>query len=623
MKYIILLLVLTLTGCALLPSETPSVSRTTARVSRGDLVLGLSADGSITLPVTGLDFAVSGIIKNIFVSPGERVRKGDLLAELDDTDLRLALKNAQNNLEKAQLAYEDAVSNAEFSLQSELMNYQIAKEKLNTVFDAYTYEMNIENALLSLARRHQDYAESELNGKMSEESARLTLARRQAELNESEAELIKAKAELEKAESEEAEAFDAFNHQNTINTAQTTLERARKALDDAGRDLRDTQRYYAADLNSENSETVKAAREIVAQKENVLYNALNSFDDAEKSLDITRENLRRDIQAHDANETERKENTVEAVKKTVEAALKAVEQAKQTADDAKTALDKTLIDNEQRLLSASQAIDDAEAALTNAMEEQERGLAKHYDDLRDARNAYNLQKLKLENLTNSDLTIKNALFSIEEAKTALEAAENDLVKIRITAPIDGEVLNITKRVGEKVSETESAPAFFMGSSSTSSSLITLRDMSEIYLSANIPEGDIVGLNVGQPIRMEVDALGDTFLYATVYSISSIPNQDATGIVTYEVIGILDEFNPDIRDRMSVFMTFIKREINNVLLIPNRSVFMEDGQQYVYVQHTDGALEKRAVVCGFSNGIQTEVSRGLEQGETVVVGRISP
>jgi HlyD family secretion protein len=51
--------------------------------------------------------------------------------------------------------------------------------------------------------------------------------------------------------------------------------------------------------------------------------------------------------------------------------------------------------------------------------------------------------------------------------------------------------------------------------------------------------------------------------------------------------------------------------------------MEDGQQYVYVETDGGALEKRAIMGGFSNGSQTEVSDGLEAGETVVVGRINP
>jgi HlyD family secretion protein len=175
-------------------------------------------------------------------------------------------------------------------------------------------------------------------------------------------------------------------------------------------------------------------------------------------------------------------------------------------------------------------------------------------------------------------------------------------------------------VGEKVSESENTPNIFMGAASTQNSLITIRDLSEIYMTANIPEGDIVGLSVGQKIRMEVDALDGQVVPATVCSVSSIPSRDASGIITYEVIGVLDEFNPDIRDQMSVFLTFIKKEITDALLIPNKAVFIEDNRQYVNVRNADGTAEKRAVVCGFSNGAQTEVISGLEQGETVIVGK---
>jgi RND family efflux transporter MFP subunit len=301
---------------------------------------------------------------------------------------------------------------------------------------------------------------------------------------------------------------------------------------------------------------------------------------------------------------------------------RSVEQARQQVEDAKTSLDQVIADNAKKLISARQNIDDAERTLANAETDLARGKQAFDESLQDTRNTLELQTLKLENLTNSDLTIRNAQFAIEEAETALEKAQNNLEQIKIYAPIGGEVLNITKSVGEKAAETEDGPGMFMGSGNTSNSFITIRDLSEIYMTASVPEGDIVGLSVGQKIRVAVDALGEENISATVYSISSIPNTDSSGIISYEIIGVLDEFNTDIRDQMSVFLTFIKKEINGVLLIPNKAVFMEDSQQYVYVEKEDGSMEKRAVVCGFSNGTQTEVQQGLEAGETVIVGTVN-
>jgi hypothetical protein len=66
---------------------------------------------------------------------------------------------------------------------------------------------------------------------------------------------------------------------------------------------------------------------------------------------------------------------------------------------------------------------------------------------------------------------------------------------------------------------------------------------------------------------------------------------------------------------------VQRERGDVLLVPNRAVFMEDELQYVNVVKADGSYEKRKVVCGLSNGVQTEVTSGLEAGESVLVGRV--
>ena len=616
----VLTAVLTLAGCSVFNNDTPAAAKnTTQAVYQGNLLLGLSADGRITLPVTGLDFSVGGIIKAIYISPGDRVKQGDLLAELDDADLQLALKTAQNNLDKAVLAYEEAVASADYNIKSEKINLAATRRQMNETFDDYSYRQTIESAELTLERRMQDFRDTAVSTGGAEEAARLTLIRREADADAALAALKEAEAELAETEAAVTGDYDLYTYQNKIDAAQNAVNRTRKTLNDAKQELRTKREDYEADLYSSVLSVARAAAEAVAPYENAVYNAQNNYDDALKELEVQKagmENFTR-------SESGRLRDAVSAAQKTVDNAVKNVESANQSVTDAQTALSGALTDGAQKLAAARQSIADAETSLAKAHTDLTRGENSFVNERNNLQGTYDLQALKLENLANSDSGIRNALYNIEEAKNALASAENNLAKIKITAPIDGEVLNVSKKVGERVTETQDAvPGVFMGTSGASSSLITIRDLSEIYLNARIPEGDIVGLSVGQAIRVAVDALGEEDISATVYSISSIPATDSSGIITYEVIGVLDEFNPDIRDSMSVFLTFIKREKMNVLLVPNRSVFIENGQQYVYVQTPDGVLEKRAVVCGLSNGTQTEVTEGLERGETVVVGKVT-
>ena len=87
------------------PQQAPSYE--TTFVERGTIASTVSAIGSIESNATvSLAFRTPGLVSNVYVTPGQTVAKGDVLAELDTTDLVLTLAQSQANLEiiQAQLA---------------------------------------------------------------------------------------------------------------------------------------------------------------------------------------------------------------------------------------------------------------------------------------------------------------------------------------------------------------------------------------------------------------------------------------------------------------------------------------------------------------------------------------
>jgi len=95
------------------PAETPTPLPTPVTVFQTTI----SADGEIVLalPPQTLSFesaGFSGTIEEVYVTPGQEVKQGDLLARIDDTDLRLALKKAEAALAltQAQIASEEAAA---------------------------------------------------------------------------------------------------------------------------------------------------------------------------------------------------------------------------------------------------------------------------------------------------------------------------------------------------------------------------------------------------------------------------------------------------------------------------------------------------------------------------------
>ncbi|MFI2667529.1 efflux RND transporter periplasmic adaptor subunit [Micromonospora carbonacea] len=81
----------------------------TVQVSRGTVTATVTADGSLESAATATAaFATAGTVTSVAVTVGQKVRKGQLLAEVDPADARRDLKVAQANLDAA----EDALDRA-------------------------------------------------------------------------------------------------------------------------------------------------------------------------------------------------------------------------------------------------------------------------------------------------------------------------------------------------------------------------------------------------------------------------------------------------------------------------------------------------------------------------------
>ena len=104
---VVALLAAALCGC----QEERKVSFQTARVERGVIQNSITATGTIE-PVTSVTVGtqVSGIVSRLYVDYNSIVKKGQVIAELDKTNLMSELRTAQANLSSAQstLNYEEA-----------------------------------------------------------------------------------------------------------------------------------------------------------------------------------------------------------------------------------------------------------------------------------------------------------------------------------------------------------------------------------------------------------------------------------------------------------------------------------------------------------------------------------
>jgi RND family efflux transporter MFP subunit len=198
-----------------------------------------------------------------------------------------------------------------------------------------------------------------------------------------------------------------------------------------------------------------------------------------------------------------------------------------------------------------------------------------------------------------------AKLNLKIAKLSLESAELNLEKAVIVAPFDGVVAGITITEGKEISTaTLATPA------------ISLVDTSEIEMRGFIDEIDVAMVKVGQAANITLDALPDEEVKGSVVFISPVGTILA-GVVSYETTITLENPVAGFKDGMSATAEVIIERRDDVLSIPNRYIrgTVENPMVVVLV---DGQQEEREITLGLSDGRNTEVLSGLQEGEKVIL-----
>jgi len=154
-------------------SANGGIQYRTAKVTRGDIEAIVVTTGTIN-PVTLVDVGsqVSGKIAKIYVDFNSRVKKGDILAEIDQSSFLTRIKQAEANYQSAKASLERARVTMETSKKKYERALKLFEQKLISPEEKETAETNYFNAVAdyqsALARLEQ--AKSQL------ESSRVDLS---------------------------------------------------------------------------------------------------------------------------------------------------------------------------------------------------------------------------------------------------------------------------------------------------------------------------------------------------------------------------------------------------------------------------------------------------------------
>ncbi len=225
----------------------------------------------------------------------------------------------------------------------------------------------------------------------------------------------------------------------------------------------------------------------------------------------------------------------------------------------------------------------------------------------------NKQAMAQRNVGVSRAEVSKAKAMVAQFRAALERAEEDLRNSTIVSPMDGLVLSRDVEVGDAVSSI-----LVLGSQATL--VMTLGDVSDVYVLGKVDEADIGKVYLGQPARIVVESFKDKKYEGKVTKISPL-GVEKDNVTTFEVRVSIANPGGELKANMTANAEVILEEKTGVLLVPEAAV-VYDANRKTFVDVPDATSKtgkKRVPVeLGISNGVKTELVAGLSSGDRIIL-----
>lgn len=261
---------------------------------------------------------------------------------------------------------------------------------------------------------------------------------------------------------------------------------------------------------------------------------------------------------------------------------------------------------------------EAEAAASNYLHEEQdvaqarATLLKARADLERVRVLYEGDAIARKELVAAETEVAHAEAALKQAEAAMQqaAARLELLglkpgsvrqKIAVRAPLSGKITEMTVVAGEYRSDLAEP-------------LMTIADLSTVWVSADVPESSIRFVKVGEQFDVTLAAFPGEVLKSRVARIADTVDPQTR---TIEVWAELK--NPDGRLRPAMFgQVRHVEDYRKVAAIPVSAPIEAQGRTVVYREVRPGVFEEVQVRLGQRSGEWIPVEEGLSPGDRIVV-----
>lgn len=307
--------------------------------------------------------------------------------------------------------------------------------------------------------------------------------------------------------------------------------------------------------------------------------------------------------------------------------------------DARVAQTKAALEQAQAgvadISNRKNSVQEAEASVKQneaAVKQSEAALARARVTLDQARTNQANNEIRRFDIETNSASIVRAAASRTNAETTLQRTE-------IRSPMGGVVLSKTVEQGTIIASA-------MGINSAGATLMTIGDVSRMYVDVVVDETDVANVDMGQKVDVSVEAYPGVPFEGKVIRVDpqAVVNQNVTSVhVRVEVDNSTPTFQL-LKPGMNTTCEFVVKEASSVVVVSNDAI-KDDNDGSKYVEKASGGkaappdpltgspadadtkievkLEKVKIELGVEGNDTSEVTSGLKEGDTVVVQTIEP
>ena len=174
-------------------------------------------------------------------------------------------------------------------------------------------------------------------------------------------------------------------------------------------------------------------------------------------------------------------------------------------------------------------------------------------------------------LTDSPLTLKieNLRLQREAAAKSLEEAKQQRENLIVVAPCDGTIATLSISEGDEIS--------------SGAMLCSILEGEDMNLTIAVDELDVVEVEVGQKVKITVDALSDAEMDGEVYKIAPV-GSNSGGVTTYDVELTFDAEGSGVRSGMNATGEITVASTDSTLYVPVEALMTIGNDTYLMVEN---------------------------------------